>query len=83
MVHIWSLIVIDAPKDRLGTATIFGQRLMGETKWEKGVAVFCSFLRLQTTYLADQGPNLQKSAKIFDKLPFLPFSLSHLALPKV
>ena len=44
-------------------------------------AVFCSFLRLQTTYLADQRPNLQKSAKIFDKLPFLPFSLSHLALP--
>ena len=44
-------------------------------------AVFCSFLRLQTTYLTDQGPNLQKSAKIFDKLPFLPFSLSHLALP--
>ena len=43
-------------------------------------AVFCSFLRLQTTYRADQGPNLQKSAKIFDKLPFLPFSLSHLAL---
>ena len=65
-----------------------GQRLMGETKWEKGVetascdflrfpALFCDFLRLQTTYLADQGPNLQKSAKIFDKLPFLPFSLSH------
>ena len=44
-------------------------------------AGFCSFLRLQTTYLADQGLNLQKSAKIFDKLPFLPFSLSHLALP--
>ena len=69
-----------------------GQRLMGETKWEKGVetascdflrfpAVSCSFLRLQTTYLADQGPNLQKSAKIFDKLLFLPFSLSHLELP--
>ena len=61
---------------------------MGETKWEKGVetascdfpAVSCGFLRLQTTYLADHGPNLQKSARIFDKLPFLPFSLSHLAL---
>ena len=65
-----------------------GQRLlMGETEWEKGVetascdfcgflqfpALFCSFLRLQTTYLADQGPHLQTSAKIFDKLPFLPF----------
>ena len=44
----------------------FGQRFMGETKWEKGVetascdfsAVFCSFLRLQATYLADEGPNL-------------------------
>ena len=46
-------------------------------------AVFCSFLRLQTTYLADQGTNLQKAAKIFDKLPFLPFNLSDLALPKV
>ena len=45
-------------------------------------AVFCSFLQLQTTYLADQGPNLQKSAKIFDKLPFLPCSLSHWALPR-
>ena len=44
-------------------------------------AVSGGFLRLQTTYLADQGANLQKSAKIFDKLPFLPFSLSHLALP--
>ena len=65
------------------------QCLMGESKWEKGVetassdflrfpAVSCGFLRLQTTYLANQGPNLQKSAKIFDKLPFLPFSLSHL-----
>ena len=72
---------------------ILGQRLMGEIKWEKGVetaiscgflrfpAVSCSFLRLQTTYLGDQGPKLQKSAKIFDKLPFLPFSLAHLALP--
>ena len=70
-----------------------GQRSVGETKWEKGEesascdflqfpAVFCSFLRLQTTYLADQEPNLQKSAKIFDKLLFLPFSRSHLALPK-
>ena len=38
---------------------------------------------LQTTYLADRGPNLQKSAKIFDELPFLPFSLSHLALPEL
>ena len=45
-------------------------------------AVFCSFLRLQATDLADQGPNLQKSAKIFDKLLFFPFSLSHLVLPK-
>ena len=43
---------------------------------------FLQFLRLQTTYLADQGPNLQKSAKIFDKLPLLPFSLSRLALPE-
>ena len=71
----------------------FGQRLLGETKWEKGVetapcdslrfpAVSCGFLRLQTTYLADQRPNLQKSAKIFDKLPFLLFTLSHLALPE-
>ena len=71
-----------------------GQRIMGETKVtkrEKGSncflrfpAVFCGFLRASAalnTYLADQGPNLQKSAKIFDKLPFLPFSLSHLALP--
>ena len=48
-------------------------------------AVSCGFLQFSAapnTYLADQGPNLQKSAKIFDKLPFLPFSLSHLALPK-
>ena len=74
---------------------LLGQRLMGETKWEKGVellpaavscgflrfpAVFCSFLRLQTTYFADQRSKT-KSAKIFDKLLFLPFSLSHLALP--
>ena len=44
--------------------------------------IFCGFLRLQGHfYLADQGPNLQKSAKIFDKLPFLPLSLPHLALP--
>ena len=53
---------------------------MGDTKWEKGVetascdflrfpAVFCSFLRLQTTYLADQGSNLQKfgGKKVFTK----------------
>ena len=78
----------------LMVAVVFvGQRLMGETKWDKGVetascdflrfpAVSCSFLRLQTTYFADQGPNLQKSAKVFDKLPFLPFSLSLLALPE-
>ena len=78
---------------------IIGQRLMGETKWKgvetascdfcdfcgflRFPAVFCSFLRLQTTYLADQGPNLQKFATIFEKLPFLPFSLSRLSLPNI
>ena len=36
-------------------------------------SVFCSFLLLQTTCLADQGPNLPNSARIFDKLPFLRF----------
>ena len=72
-----------------------GQRLMGEIECHgrKGskllpaiscgfLRFFCSFLRLQTTYLADQGPNLPKNLrKSSTSCRFLPFSLSHLALP--
>ena len=62
---------------------------MGETKWEKGVEIAsCDFLRFPAVSYGSKPPalqikepkNLQKSAKIFDKVPFLPFSLSHLAL---
>ena len=59
---------------------------MGETKWEKGVEIVsCDFLRFPAVFwsfpaapnhFADQAPNQKKSARIFDKLPFLPFSLS-------
>ena len=69
---------------------------MGETKWEKGVeTASCDFLRFRAVccgvlqfsavpnHFADQGPNLEKSLKIFDKLRFFPFSLSHLALPNL
>ena len=70
---------------------VLGQRLMGETKWEKRVeTVSCDFLRFPAVFCGSKPLTLQikdqickKSAKIFDKLPFLPFSLSHLALPKV
>ena len=58
------------------TVSPIGQRLMGETKWEKEVetascdflrfsAVFCSFLRLQTTYTCR---SRTKSAEICESL---------------
>ena len=51
-------------------------------------AIFCGFLRFSAVFCSSKPITLQirdqigkKSAKIFDKLPFLP--LSHLALPNV
>ena len=71
-------VCVNSPCLNLGSA--YWERLNGRKGSKLLPAISCGFLRLQTTYLADQRPNLQKSAKIFDKLPFLPFSLSHLAL---
>ena len=61
-------------------------QLMGETTWEKGVetascdlrfpAVSCGFLQFSAPPNHLPCRSRTKSAKIFGKLPFLPFSLS-------
>ena len=67
-----------------------GQRLMGETQWEKGVeTASCVFLRFPAVFCGSKPLTLQlkdqicknlRKAKVFDKLPFLPFSLSQIAV---
>ena len=65
--------------------SLVGQRLMGETKWEKGVETASSdFLRFSAAPNHLPCRSRTKSAKICENLrqaAVSPFSLSHLVLP--